>query len=102
MTSYYYSIQESSLGGHSGMGFFIHDSIPKGATIGYYKGPILSAEDADFAHNFYYMAVNPSGSLLIDGSNPELNPTRFIQHGKQMRPETHWEHCQQFPSETAT
>lgn len=76
-----HEIKGSSLGGISGLGYFIDEDIPAvGTTVGYYVGPVLRVEEADFEHNCYYMAVNPSGSLLIDGSNPSLNPSMFIQH----------------------
>lgn len=75
-----YYIAQSSL---TGLEYFIGDIgtrvLPVGTTIGYYLGTLLPQQNRD-PQGEYYMALNPSGSILIDGSNPAMNPVMFIQH----------------------
>lgn len=76
-------IKPSALGPGSGSGFFLgafEGVIPKGTTIGYYIGKLLYADDADYANNHYYLALDRSATILIDGSDLDLNPCGYIQH----------------------
>lgn len=78
-----HEIKPSTLGAKSGFGYFLGDfdgDIPKGSTIGYYIGKLLYASDGDYENNHYYMTLDRSETILIDGSDLDLNPCGYIQH----------------------
>lgn len=61
----------------TGLGMFATETIPKGARIAEYTGPLIANEEVEKRSGKYFFGVNSKWS--IDGS-PRSNIARYINH----------------------